>query len=296
MMRLREQARLIDVFIKKYTDLGLERLDAEEASYDRLVEAVQSLPFLADRKLVVIRDGSMNTDFTNAIESFLDAVTDSTDVLLVERKLDKRTAYYKQLKKLTDFHEYVVLDANGLAQFAVQCAKEQGGSLALADARLLVERTGANQMLLVHELDKLLTYDPNITKESIVSLTDEVPQSKIFDLLDAAFAGQTNRTQAVYADQRAQGTEPQQIVAMLVWQLYVIAVVKTGQQRSVAEIASTAKLNPYVVEKTKQLERQIPLAKLQQMIRSLRILDVRSKSESIVLDDALQHYLLTLSI
>ena len=296
MMRLREQARLIDVFIKKYTDLGLERLDAEEASYDRLVEAVQSLPFLADRKLVVIRDGSMNTDFTNAIESFLDAVTDSTDVLLVERKLDKRTAYYKQLKKLTDFHEYVVLDANGLAQFAVQYAKEQGGSLALADARLLVERTGANQMLLVHELDKLLTYEPNITKESIMSLTDEVPQSKIFDLLDAAFAGQTNRTQAVYADQRAQGTEPQQIVAMLVWQLYVIAVVKTGQQRSVAEIASTAKLNPYVVEKTKQLARQIPLAKLQQMIRSLRILDVRSKSESIVLDDALQHYLLTLSI
>jgi len=295
-MRLREQKRVIDAFLAEYTDIGLERLSADEVGYDRLVEAVQSLPFLAPRKLVVIRGGSLNTEFTEKFESFLGAVTESTDVLIIEGKLDKRTVYYKQLKKLTEFHEFTVLDADGLARFAVEYVKDEVGTLSMADARFLVERTGTNQMAITHELDKLLTYNPRITKDSIVLLTDEVPQSKIFDLLDAAFAGQVSRTQALYSDQRAQGVEPQQIVAMLVWQLYTMAIVKAGQQRSSAEIAGLAKINPYVVEKTRQLARKIPLTTLQHMITSLRVLDVRSKSESIVLDDALQHYLLTLSI
>jgi DNA polymerase-3 subunit delta len=293
-MRLREQTRIVTTFEAEYTDMGLERLDAEETGYDRLVEAVQSLPFLVSRKLVVIRSGSLNTEFTEKFEQFLGAITDSTDVLLVEGKLDKRTAYYKQLKKLTDFHEFAVLDASGLTRFAADYAKEWGGTLSTADARFLVERIGTDQMTLTHELDKLLTYNPHITRDSIVLLTEAVPQSKIFDLLDAAFAGEVKRTQTLYADQRAQGVEPQQIVAMLVWQLYVLAVTKAGQQRSVAEIASAAKLNPYVVEKTARLGRRLPPQKLRQMITDLRVLDVRSKSESIILDDALQQYLLAI--
>lgn len=294
--RLQEQTRIVDAFIAAHTDMGLERLDAEETSYDRLVEAVQSVPFLVDRKLVVIRSGGMNTDFTEKFEQFLGAVTESTDVLLVEGKLDKRTAYYKQLKKLDGFKEFNVLDANGLIRFAADYAKEQGGSLSTTDARFLVERVGTDQMSLTHELDKLLTYNSKINKASIELLTEEIPQSKIFDLLDAAFAGNVRRTQSLYADQRAQGAEPQQIMAMLVWQLYILAVVKAGQQRSSAEIATAAKLNPYVVEKTARVARQLAPTKLRQMITELRVLDVRSKSEGIVLDDALQHYLLTLTV
>lgn len=293
-MRLQEQGRIVADFVAEHTDMGLERLDAEEVTYERLVEAVQSLPFLVSRKLVVIRSGSLNTDFTNKFAAFLTAITDSTDVLIIEGKLDKRTQYYKQLKKLTAFHEFAVLDANGLVGFVSEYTKEHGGTISTTDARLLVQRTGVNQLALVHEIDKLLTYDSHITNDAIILLTDEAPQSKIFDLLDAAFLGQVDRTQLLYADQRAQGVEPQQIIAMLVWQLYVLTVVKVGKQQSSAEIAAATKINPYVVDKARQLAAKIPLAKLKDMIHALLVIDVRSKSEAIVLDDALRHYLLAL--
>ena len=292
--RLREQARIVDAFVAEHTGMGLERIDGDTASYDRMLEAVQSLPFLVSRKLVVLHAPSLNKDFTERFETFVDAVIEQTDVLVIEGKLDKRTAYYKQLKKLTDFHDFSVLDAPGLAAFAVQYAKEQGGSLSSSDARYLVERTGTNQLSLQHDVDKLLSYDSKIVRSSIDMLTDEVPQSKIFDLLDAAFAGQTSRLLSLYADQRAQGVEPQQIVAMVVWQLYIFAVVKAGQGKASADIARAARLSPYAVEKSQRTLRQLPMARLRQMVTDLRILDVRSKSEGIVLDDALQHYLLTL--
>ena len=293
--RLREQARIVDAFVAEHTDMGLERIDGDTAAYDRMLEAVQSLPFLVSRKLVVLHGPSLNKDFIERFEDFSAAAIEQTDVLIIEGKLDKRTAYYRQLKKLTDFHEFAVLDAPGLAAFAVRYAKEQGGSLQPADARYLVERTGTNQLSLQHELDKLFTYEPKIVRAAIDLLTDEVPQSKIFDLLDAAFAGDTRRLLALYADQRAQEVEPQQIVAMLVWQLYIFVVIKAGQGKSAAELAKAARLNPYVVEKSQRVLRNLPMARLRQMVTDLRTLDVRSKSEGIVLDEALQHYLLNLA-
>ena len=300
--RLAERSRLVRAFVAEYTDMGLEQFDASEVAYDRIVEAVQSVPFLAGRKMVVIHGGSLNTEFVEKFADFVQNIPESTDVLLSEAQLDKRTSYYKLLQKLTDFHEYKELDAAGLARWAVDYARAEGGELKLADAQYLIARvgdaahagkkTGADQLLLRHEIDKLLTYRPSIDRKSIDLLTDEAPQSKIFDLLDAAFAGQAARAQKLYTDQRAQGVEPQQIVAMLSWQLYGIALCKAGQRYGSAEIAHQASMSLYAVEKMIGVAKQIDVETVKRMVTELRVLDIRSKRENIDLDTALQHYLL----
>lgn len=304
-MRLRAVHEFVAAFELEYGDMAVEKLDAEAVSYDRITEAVQSLPFLASRKLVVLRGGSLNKDFTEKFEEFLSLITDSTDVLLTEAKIDKRTSFYKLLQKKTVFTEFKELDSNGLARWAVGYAKEQGGSISQSDATYLIQRvgdalhvqkkTGASQLSLKNELDKLLLYALSITRESIDLMTDENPASKIFDLLDAAFAGDTRRMQRLYADQRAQGVEPQQILAMIVWQLYIFAIVKAGQGKSPSEIAQSAKLSPFVVEKAQSAMRRASLADLRAMVRTLRELDVRTKTEGIIPDEAVQFYLLSLT-
>lgn len=286
--------QFVAAYETEHGDMAVERLDGEDASYDRIAESASSIPFLCDRKLVVLRGASLNKDFTEKFEEFLVSITDSTDVLLVEGKLDKRTSYYKQLQKLTEFTEFKILDAQGLVRHAADYAREQGGVLGMGDARLLVERVGLNQLSVQHEVDKLLLYNPKITRETIELLTDRLPQSRVFDLLDAAFVGNTTRMQQLYADQRAQGVEPQQIIAMLVWQLYIFALVKAGQGKGASDIAREAKISPFVVEKAQSAMRRISLPSLRAMIKSLRELDIRSKTEGIVLDEALQYYLLTL--
>lgn len=282
-------------FEKEYGDMAVERLDGEEAPYERMEEAVQSLPFLAARKLVVLRAPGANKEFTEKFAAFMEAVSDTNDVIIVEPKLDKRLTYYKQLKKLTAFKEFAVLDAGGLARFAVEYIKERGGSISSGAARMLVERVGTNQLGLQQELDKLLVFDPKITEQSIENLTEKTPQSTIFELLDAAFTGDTKRTMRLYDEQRALKVEPQQVIAMLAWQLHVLAVVKTAKQRSVDDIAREAKLNPFVVRKTQGLVRHITLARLKELITRLREFDLRTKTESIIPDEAVRYYLLTIT-
>lgn len=305
-MRLGAVREFVAAFEREHGDMAVERLEGEDASYERIAESVGSIPFLCDRKLVVLRGASLNKDFTEKFEEFLSSITDSTDVLLVEGKLDKRTSFYKLLQKKTDFTDYKELDANGLARWAIEYAKGQGGSISLADVNYLIQRigdashvqkrTGADQLVLKNEIDKLLLYLPTITRTSIDLMSDENPASKIFDLIDAAFSGNVARMRSLYADQRAQGAEPQLIIAMLVWQLYIFAVVKAGQGKSASEIARSAKLSPFVVEKAQAAMRRVSLSALRAMISRLRELDIRSKTEGIIVDEALQHYLLMLAI
>lgn len=294
---LRRQLKtIVDRFVAEHGELALERLDGEEADLGRIREAVTSLPFLASKKMVVLRRPGTNKQFMEAAEALLKEVPETTDVIIVEPKLDKRLGYYKFLKKTTDYQEFAALDSNGLARWLMQAAKDQGGSLSSNDARYLVERVGLDQQQLVNELDKLLLHDQKISRQSIELLTEPAPQSTIFQLLEAAFAGRPKRTLQLYGEQRALKVEPPQIVAMLAWQLHILAVIKAAGQRNPAQIAREARLSPYVVQKSAAIAGKLSLSALKDMVDSLLRIDVRSKRDGIDPDEALQHYLLSIAL
>lgn len=291
-LRMQAQQQIIDAFVRTHGDMGLERIDGEESSYERMHAAAQSLPFLAGRKLVVLRAPGANKEFIESFDQFMQDVAETNDVLIIEPKLDKRLAYYKRLKKDTDFKEYKLLDGPALAAFAVQYVKARGGSLSSNDARLLVERVGDNQLIVQHELDKLLAYSAAISRQTIELLTERTPASSIFELLDAAFSGNAARAMALYHEQRALKVEPQQIIAMLVWQLHILAIAAAAGNRSADEIVGQAKISPYTMRKSLPLARKIGLAKLKHLITTLREFDIRLKSEPLSADEVVQYYLL----
>jgi DNA polymerase-3 subunit delta len=295
LLRKGELSTLVAAFEAEHGDMATERLDGEETTTDRMLESVQSMPFLSVRRLVVLREPGKQKAFAEAIADTIQGLPDTTDLIIYEPKLDKRGSYYKALKKLTDYREYNDLDAASLASWATAYAKEQGGSLSAADARLLVNRIGMNQQMLRSELEKLLAYNETITHDAIESLTDLLPQSTVFELLDAAFAGKAQRAFELYREQRALKVEPQAVIAMLAWQLHVLAVVKAGGERTVDQIAKEAKLNPFVVRKSQAITRRLTLEHIRQLIAELLALDMQLKRSSIDADEALQLYLLKLT-
>lgn len=291
----REAKQIIDEFVAEHGDLALERIDGQEAEIDRINESMTSLPFLSSKKLVVLRSPSTNKQFLERVEQIIADVGDSTDVIIVEPKLDKRLSYYKFLKSQTDFREFNELDINGLASWCVATAKSNGGNISPADARYLVDRVGLNQLLIGNELEKLLLHSSTITRADIDNLTEATPQSTIFELLEAAFAGNAKKALHIYEEQRALKVEPAQIIAMLSWQINILAVVKTAGERSSDQIAREAKISPYVVGKSQSIARNITLSRLHQLISDLLDIDIASKSTSIDSDEALKTYLIKLA-
>lgn len=286
---------MVQRFVAEHGDFGLERIDGEEAGYDRIRESIESMPFLASKKMVVLRAPSANKQFVENVEKLLGAVGDDTELIIIEPKLDKRLSYYKYLKKNTDYQEYAELDENGLSKWLVAQAKERGGSLSQADARFIVDRIGVNQQRLSNELAKLIAYESSITRAAIELLVEPTPQSTIFELLDAAFAGKTARALALYDEQRGGGVEAQQIIAMLGWQLHILAEVKMAGDRDPALIAKEAKLNPFVVRKTSSIARSLSVSALKDLVRAALELDLRLKSSSIDADEAAKLFIMQLA-
>jgi DNA polymerase III subunit delta len=280
-------------FVKQHGELALERIDAEEAEAPAIIEAVQSLPFLASRKMIVLRSLGANKTASGQIEQIIDAAGDTIELIFYEPLPDKRTSYFKVLKSKTQLEEYNELDVHGLAAWLVDEAKKAGGQLSPSDARYLAERAGLNQEQLANELEKLLTYNPAISRESIDLLTVKTPQSKVFDLLDAAFGGNKKRALELYEEQRAQKVEPQAIMALIAWQLELIALAFFGKGKDAGQIARDAGVSPYPVQKAQRLAAKLSRQQLKDMVDTAADIDYKSKTTSLNLDEALKTYIVT---
>lgn len=285
---------LVDKFVSKNGELALERFDAEEAEASSIIEAIQALPFLSARKMVVVRNGSANKQLADSIEQTINSVPDSTELIFHEPQIDKRTAYFKVLSHQTRLEQFGELDRISLANWLVAEAKAQNARLSFSDATYLVDRLGQNQQMLYNELAKLVIYNAGISKANIDLLTDPTPQSKVFDLLDAAFSGRKARALELYEDQRAQKVEPQLILGMIGWQLQLLALIKTAENQSAEKIAKDSGLNPYPVRKAGSLAAKLSNEQLRELVSEALQLDVKSKTTSLDLDEALKTYITTL--
>jgi DNA polymerase-3 subunit delta len=290
-----ELAKRVSAFVKSEGELALERVDGEDTDYLRMHEALTSLPFLANKKMVVIYNPGKSKDFAEHAEELIRELPETTDLILYEPKFDKRSSVYKLLKSKTDFKDFKALDEATLARWASEQAKVRGARLGTADARYLVERIGLNQQIVGNEVEKLSLLGGDIDRERIDAMTDETPQSTIFQLIDAAMNGRIDRALKLYDEQRSMKVEPQQILSMFAWQLHAMALVKAAGERSPDAIAKEAKMSPYVASKTAALVRGIGLSRLVQLIRGLAQIDLRSKREALDLDEALKYYIVVLA-
>jgi DNA polymerase-3 subunit delta len=290
--RVEALKKLVAGFVAEHGDMALEKIDGEESSYDRIRESLESMPFLASKKLVVLRSPSKQKEFQEKAKDLLENIPDSTDVVIYEPDLDKRTSYAKYLKKQEGYQEFNELDANGLAGWLVETADKRGAKLSRTDANMLVNRIGPKQQMLHGELGKLISSGKTINKKLIGELVESVPQSTIFDLLDSAFSGNHKKMLEIYNEQRIQNVEPQAMIGLIVWQLHVLTVCVWAEGRGAGQIASESKISPYVLRKSIGISSNLTKQKVKKMLSDLLDLDQAIKTSSINADDALQAYLL----
>lgn len=290
----REKAakEFIDGFVGAHGAHSVDRFIATDIEPNTLSGAVTTSPFLSQRRLIIIRDVSANKVLAEKFEDILQQTADTSDLVIIESHVDGRSKYLQILRKMTDCREFAHLDVQELSAWAVEYAASQQGALTRQDAQYLVERVGTNQQLVGQEIDKLLLYNPEITKSSIDVLTEYTPQSSIFAMLEAAFAGDIKNALKLYEEQRAQGMEPQAILGMIAWQLHILVLVKTGQDKDPAEIASAAKLNPFVVRKSLAVTRRMSFADLSDLLELATNTDYKLKTSKMNADAAVSALLL----
>ena len=275
-------------FVNVHGMMAIDRYIGEETDFAELSMSVSTLPFLSQRRLVVVQDFAANKLLNEKFVELVDIVADTTDLVIVESHVDGRSKYLANLKKLADVRHFTNLEGAALVAWVAEQANALGGSISRQVAEQLVDRVGPNQQQLSSELQKLVLYQANITAEAVNELTSQTPQSSIFAMLDVAFAGDTAKALMLYKDQRAQGMEPQAIFGMITWQLHILALVKTAGNIPPQEIATQAKISPFLVRKNSPNARRLSEAKLIKIYKQAIDTDKAMKTVAINADEAVQ--------
>jgi DNA polymerase-3 subunit delta len=268
---------LVQQFVAQFGVHGVERVDGEGYDPMQLPQLLQGASLFAARRLVVLKNAAANKSLWEALADWAEKVPDETTLVVVEPQPDKRTRTYKMLKSKTDFKEFVQPSDNELAAWAQEQAKKLGATLSAPDARYLTERTGRDQWRMNHELDKLASYQPEITRQTIDNLVEPSPEGTAFELLDAALAGNTARVTSLIRNLKTE-EDPYKLFGLLASQVHTLAVVAVAGTRSPDQIAKDAGLHPFVVRKSQAVARQLGPAKIRQVAADVALCDYQLKS------------------
>lgn len=274
-----ELKALNNKYLEEAGDFAIERIDAGDVEADIILQAVQSLPFLSPKKLVIVTNIQSNSAVLDKIEELVERTAEGVEVVIVDPTPDKRKTYFKQLQKLTNVQVFGEKQPQDLVAWAVDTAKGFGSEISTVDANFLIERITANQQLLSSEIEKLSLYAPKIDRKSIELLTDQSMQSNIFSLLDSAFSGDSAKAVKLYREQRMARIDPHYILAMLVWQLQAIALAVHANPQTESTLISAGQ-SPFTAKKSNAIARRITKQKFKKMVVDLSELDAQIKTNS----------------
>lgn len=277
------------------SDFSVTKLDGQLFNLEDIKLELSSYSLFTPKRLIILHEPSKIKGFDEYVSEMTEDIPESTQVVIVEPTLDKRRSYYKFLQSGTDLKQFNKLAKPALVKWIEAYIKEQGESISTSNADYLIDRVGDDQLLLSQELSKLILYSKNIDKDSIDSMTESSTATTIFELLDAAFNLNTQKALELYNNQRLQRVEPEQILAMLSWQLNTVAIYMASKNVPPSKVQSSSGLSPYTLTKAKQISTKLNFGDLKQFVSDLSSFDLRSKTTSFDLDEGLKNFIVSLS-
>lgn len=260
-------------------DGGVERVDGEDLSIEALPDLLSGATLFSDSRLVVIKNAGKNKSLWAVLGEWFEKGV-SNDLVLVETHPDKRTKPYKWLEKNAEVTVCKELQPYEAVRWVQGEAKTRGLELSGSLAEFFVDYVGTDQWRLESELNKLALSGKELSEEVIRDIVEPTPQATSFELLDAAFRGQTREMERLF-ETVSRDEDPYMFFGLLAGQIYALALMKTAGNRHAEDIAKATGVHPFVLKKVSGLARNTTTASLRAIATRLAELDANMKSRSV---------------
>ena len=238
---------------------GLEELNESRLTSpepDEIIAAAETMPFMADRRLILIRDYPAITGRGEADEKLLEYLprTPSTAVILFYCVLPVKQRKIKNLvSKMGGVVEFKPLSGAALTSFVTDAFRELGRECDARTADFLIFTCGTDTNQLLSEVAKIAAYHPDepaVSPDDVRALATPSAESSVFSLVDDVISGNGASAFRRLSRLRQSGVERMTVLSMLLRQFRLMQHVKIMQyeKRSAAEIASLLGMKPFVAQ------------------------------------------------
>ena len=218
---------------------GMEALNEtvlESPETDRLIADAETQPFMADRRLVVVRDFpalSGRAEADDKLIAWLPSVPETTLLLFYcTGKPDGRKKLYTTVKKMGGVVTFAPLRGAELVRFVTDAFKQEGKECDERTAEYLIFTVGDDAGLLRTEISKLASCAgdrPSVLASDVSALATPSTECTVFQMVDAVVTGQKSRALLLLRNQLLTGTDRMAILAMLLRQYRLLQHIKIMQ-------------------------------------------------------------------
>ena len=281
--------------------MNTARLEARTMSEDDLNNAVNAMPFLAKRRLVILANPSAKYAAPNTrkkFEEFLEKVPDTARLVMVEfvepKEADKHwlVKWAEKHSALIQTKAFMSPRAKDMAGWIINETKTQGGQIESAAAGKLAEMVGAETRQAAQEIAKLLAYvnwARPLKVQDVEAVSVVTAEQSIFDFVDALAAGNAKQSQSLL--HRLLETEDWfSLWGMIVRQFRLLLLAREvlDSKGTQDDVTRALGVHPFVAEKTANQARRFSLASLEKIYHKLLEIDEAAKTSRVTLDLAME--------
>lgn len=170
-------------------ELDFDTFEGPSASGDDIVAAANTMPFLSERRMVIVRDvDRMPVDQHPPLVAYAENPAPFSVLVLVASSLAKNTRLYKTLERVGAVSEFAAPRNAELPGWVISLFKSMDRQLPRDAAEVLVRAVGKDLRRLQSEADKIVAYAgerKSLTREDVEAVVAETAAPSIFEFLDA---------------------------------------------------------------------------------------------------------------
>ncbi len=279
---------------------GLEPMNLTELynpAADELIAAAETLPMMADKRVVLVRECALlssgkaaDEDGADALIGYLPSVSSSTClVFIVKGKADGRKKLYAYCKS-----KHIVVDFSHMTEpqavsWIVRSMRALGKRMSEPVAERFLFTVGNDAALLKQEMEKLADYTGDRGEallEDIAAITVQSLECTVFQMVDAQVAGDYGQALILMQRVLESGEDRMLVLAMLLRQYRMLYQLRCliGESVPQSEFPALLKIPPFAARRMQAQAMRYDKRQLKEVYDYLLDFEYRLKSGKIPQD------------
>lgn len=269
-------------------------LDVLQSPQDPLMvrTSIETLPFMAERRVVIIKESGafeLKAGKLSELSELMQDVPETTTVVWIESKVDKRSKLFKAVQKAGYVVEFKRLGEGELLTWIGQELKRKGIQMDRNTASYFLSLTGNDMVRIQMEIEKLSSYVKErglITREDVDSIVSVTIENSIFKLTDHLGNQQPAAAYRIYR-QLLEDNEPvQRIFFMMIRQFRLLYKASLMQGADRSTIAKELGVPSFAAGNYQNQSRRFGEKRLKELLNKLLELDVATKTGELDAEEA----------
>lgn len=293
----------INAIKKKYINPSFETLnylniDEKETNFETILNACETLPFMGDKKVVVVNDiekmiENDNNDLSKKLSKYIESLDKYVLLILIDKRnsLKKTTSIYKNSKKLDRVVDFATLKGRDINTWVENTAIKKDKVISSSNINYFLNKStyskyGSDKNLydIENEFLKVIAYseDSEITRENIDMVLIKTLDNNIFDLLKNISSRNSNQALKTFGEIYSTKEPVQKVLYMIIRHMRLLLMYKLYREQGYSEneTRTKMKISSYEFKNISYQSKGFTKERLKQALDEILDLDIKLKTSS----------------